>query len=74
MHQYITIMISIANGTPNALLMCLVAPSGLRHVGTNTPIFIQQFLAKGHLKNKCLGVSYIAHKCMNQVPYSSLSA
>jgi hypothetical protein len=47
--QLIKMMISIANGTLRILLMCLVARSGLSHVGTNTPIVFQQFLAKAHL-------------------------
>jgi hypothetical protein len=57
MHQHITIIISIAKGTPSSLLMCLVALSGLSHIGTMTPICIQQFMAKEHLRNKCLSVS-----------------
>jgi hypothetical protein len=52
MHQHITIIISIAKGTPKALLMCLVALSGFNHDGTRTPICNQQFLVKEHLRTQ----------------------
>jgi hypothetical protein len=57
MDQHMRIMMSIANGTPKALFMCLVTLSGLSHEGTTTPIICQQFLAKEHLKSRCLRVS-----------------
>jgi hypothetical protein len=53
-HQHMIIIISIANGTLSFLLMCLIALSAMSHVGTFIPICAQQFLAKGHLKNRCL--------------------
>jgi hypothetical protein len=53
MHQHITIIISIANGSLSSLLMCLVALSSFSQVGTMTPTILQQFFAKGHWKNIC---------------------
>jgi hypothetical protein len=55
--QHIIITMSIAKGRPRFLLMCLVALSGLNQLGTITPIDLQEFLAKGHLKNRCLHFS-----------------
>jgi hypothetical protein len=53
MHQHITIIISIANGSLSSLLMCLVALSSFSQVGTLTPTILQQFFSKGHWKNIC---------------------
>jgi hypothetical protein len=50
MHQHMIIIISIAKGTLSNLLICLVALVGFNHMGTLTPICIQQFLANEHLK------------------------
>jgi hypothetical protein len=41
-----------SHGNLNNLLMCLVARSGLSHVGTTTPIKLQQFFTNEHLKKK----------------------
>jgi hypothetical protein len=54
MLQHIRIITSIANGLFRDILILLVALSGLSQVGTVTPMVLQQFLANGHLKNKCL--------------------
>jgi hypothetical protein len=48
------IIISIVKGTMSSLLICLVALAGFNHVGTLTPICLQQFLAKEHLKKGAL--------------------
>jgi hypothetical protein len=49
MHQHISIIISIANGTLRILLMCLVALSGFSHDDALTAICAQQFLAKENI-------------------------
>jgi hypothetical protein len=50
-------MISIAKGTLSILLMCFVALVGFSLVDTITQICNQKFLAKEHLKNRCLNLS-----------------
>jgi hypothetical protein len=53
-HQHMIIIISIVKGTMSSLLICLVALAGFNHVATLTPICLQQFLAKEHLKKGAL--------------------
>jgi hypothetical protein len=50
-----------------ARLMCLVSLSGLSQLSTCTPIWGQQFLAKGHLKNKCLAPFSFCNRHNSQV-------
>jgi hypothetical protein len=57
MLQHIKMITSIAKDLFKALLILLVALSAFNHVGTVIPIAYQQFLANGHLKNKCLSFS-----------------
>jgi hypothetical protein len=57
MLQHMMMISSIANGAFNCLLIFLTARCGLSRAGTCTPIRSQQFLAKGHLRNRCLNFS-----------------
>jgi hypothetical protein len=66
-HQHRITIISIAKGTPSNLLRCRVAHSGFNHVGTITPIWFQQFLAKAHLRNRCLRLSSLCSKHNSEV-------
>jgi FlaA1/EpsC-like NDP-sugar epimerase len=49
-------MISGANGTLSALLICHVTLCGLSHMVLLSQSIYQQFLAKEDLKNRCLKV------------------
>jgi hypothetical protein len=53
MHQHIVIIISIAKGRPICLFVYVVALVALNHDGISTPMEAQQFLAKGHERNRC---------------------
>jgi hypothetical protein len=64
---HIIIVISVAKGTPNALLMCFVALFGFNQVGTMAPICKQQLFAKDHLRNKCWSVSSFCLKHSSQL-------
>jgi hypothetical protein len=66
MLQYIRMIMSIEKGSFSCLLMCLVACSGLSHDGTFIPIRLQQFLAKEHLKKRCLKVTSRCSKHSSQ--------
>jgi hypothetical protein len=72
--QHMIIIMSIAKGRPRLLLIRLVALSGLNQLGIDTPIGIQQFLAKGHLRTGVLifllSEEYITHKHMNPAAYA----
>lgn len=56
-HQLIRMITSIAKGRLWALFMCRVALSGFNHDGTKTPIWFQQFFAKGHVKKRWCSIS-----------------
>jgi hypothetical protein len=56
------IIISIAKGKPIWRFIFVVALVALNQDGISTPIEAQQFLAKGHERNKCLKVSSLCNR------------
>jgi hypothetical protein len=66
-HQRIMIIISMVKGKPMWHFIYVVALVALNQDGIITPIEAQQFLAKGHDRNKCLKVSSLCNRHSSHV-------